>query len=74
MINQGWQCPVCEHVYAPHVSMCKFCGKTDAIGTNPYQSVPLQPYQPLPSINPQWPDIPPITCKDGPVLNNKYKI
>lgn len=28
--NQGWQCPCCETVYAPHVSSCK-CKKVAAI-------------------------------------------
>lgn len=22
---QGWQCPICKNIYAPHVSRCKFC-------------------------------------------------
>lgn len=30
--NQGWQCPCCETVYAPHVSSCK-CKKVAAIKT-----------------------------------------
>jgi uncharacterized OB-fold protein len=23
--NQGWQCPVCLHVYAPSVAICAYC-------------------------------------------------
>lgn len=34
--NQGWQCPCCETVYAPHVSSCK-CKKL----------VSIKPQQPL---------------------------
>ena len=25
MPPQGWQCPECKHVYAPHVDECKRC-------------------------------------------------
>jgi hypothetical protein len=25
LIPQGWQCPCCLHVFAPHVSMCTLC-------------------------------------------------
>jgi hypothetical protein len=25
-IPQGWECPKCGRVYAPHVDMCQFCG------------------------------------------------
>lgn len=33
-IKQGWQCPCCETVYAPHVSSCK-CKKVEAIKPQP---------------------------------------
>lgn len=23
---QGWQCPVCKHVYSPTIPMCWYCG------------------------------------------------
>ena len=25
LISQGWQCPVCKHVYSPSVSVCLYC-------------------------------------------------
>ena len=27
IINQGWQCPICESVYAPKVKECKYCNE-----------------------------------------------
>lgn len=27
-VPQGWQCPCCRHVLAPHVSMCPICPST----------------------------------------------
>ena len=24
-VRQGWQCPICEKVYAPQTPMCLFC-------------------------------------------------
>lgn len=33
--TQGWQCPCCETVYAPHVSSCK-CEKAEALKPIPY--------------------------------------
>lgn len=32
-INQGWQCPACKWVYAPHVHSCTNCNKPDFRGT-----------------------------------------
>lgn len=25
-VQQGWQCPICKRIYAPHTSMCYYCG------------------------------------------------
>jgi uncharacterized OB-fold protein len=25
IIRQGWQCPVCEHVYSPDTAVCFYC-------------------------------------------------
>ena len=25
-VPQGWECPKCGTIYAPHVDMCRFCG------------------------------------------------
>lgn len=25
-VNQGWECPKCKSVYAPHVTKCEKCG------------------------------------------------
>lgn len=24
-VSQGWQCPCCRHVMAPHITMCPVC-------------------------------------------------
>jgi len=32
-LQQGWQCPVCKHVYAPSVAMCTRCPAQPAAGT-----------------------------------------
>ena len=34
-INQGWQCPICESVYAPEVKECKYCNKPKINVTSP---------------------------------------
>lgn len=26
-IQQGWQCPVCKRIYAPHIPSCHECNK-----------------------------------------------
>ena len=33
-IQQGWECPKCERVYAPSVAMCLYCGPYKAVTTN----------------------------------------
>ena len=32
-IKQGWQCPVCKHVYNPIIPKCQYCGNVDAVAT-----------------------------------------
>lgn len=28
-VLQGWQCPICKHVFAPHVNECAYCGRKE---------------------------------------------
>ena len=39
-VQQGWQCPVCKHVYNPSIPKCQYCGNVDSVATeetaNPY--------------------------------------
>jgi hypothetical protein len=28
--NSGWQCPMCEKCYAPHIGECRTCGKDES--------------------------------------------
>lgn len=30
-VPQGWQCPICKRVYAPFVSECFNCGRSDVV-------------------------------------------
>lgn len=29
--QQGWQCPICKKVYAPHIDICYYCGKQETV-------------------------------------------
>ena len=85
MSNQGWQCPICERVFAPSVLECKYCGEKDIGKGNDFLSVPQPSYTPVPGfeptrpvfnpplhpLSPDGPRIPPITCK---VEEPKYEI
>lgn len=35
-ISKGWQCPICDRVYAPTIIMCPYCGgaETDNVTTD----------------------------------------
>lgn len=33
IVNQGWQCPICKHVYAPNFPSCTNCNKPDMRGS-----------------------------------------
>lgn len=32
-VQQGWQCPICNRVYAPNTPMCYYCGGNTVIST-----------------------------------------
>lgn len=46
--QQGWQCPICKHVYSPITPMCYYCGNgkqftitTTGIDINPGHTTPI---------------------------------
>lgn len=45
----GWKCPECGRVFAPHVDECKYCGKYTVTTPQPIPEVP-SPTIPFPSI------------------------
>jgi hypothetical protein len=34
-IAQGWQCPICQAIYAPWVIKCESCGSESGAGKKP---------------------------------------
>lgn len=32
--QQGWQCPICKHVYSPTTPMCFYCGEDGTTTTD----------------------------------------
>ena len=46
MSNYGWQCPKCGNCYAPHVSGCSKCNKSEEIPRPTYTGVPVPPRYP----------------------------
>lgn len=49
---QGWQCPVCHRVYAPHVTMCTACPPSTE-QTTP-RTVPAEPEDPRIAVVVEW--------------------
>jgi len=77
----GWKCPQCGKVYAPHIEECKHCNAKAVDWTPNYPSVPVWIYRPVvPNQNPwfgiyppyEWPDTSPyygeikVTCFTSP--------
>lgn len=84
---QGWECPKCHKVYAPHVDECKSCNQQVAAPMLP--QLPYIPYIPptiapspyiVPSITrphtvpiPEWPGYPNPYIGDWPI-DPPYKV
>jgi hypothetical protein len=54
-VKQGWQCPVCQTVYAPTVEKCE-CVKVPVQRYITYPYYPYYPYYPRPwwEVSPNW--------------------
>jgi len=48
MNSQGWECPKCNRVYAPHITECWNCNSQQSYPINPYP----QPCHPWPGYYP----------------------
>lgn len=45
MIQEGWRCPICGHVYAPWVTECSRCGNNE--GSINIVKYPIDPNKPI---------------------------
>ena len=44
--QQGWQCPICKRIYAPHVDICYYCGDQTVVSTDTkYKYYPMSSYK-----------------------------
>ena len=55
VLNQGWQCPKCAKIWAPHIAACAACNARQSI------EPPRQPYIGSPGTAPKFE--PRFTCE-----------
>jgi hypothetical protein len=42
LVAQGWQCPICLHVYSPTTSMCSYCPASAKVSSDTSRPTPTQ--------------------------------